>query len=115
MYSRVFIAIDALDECQVSGQCRDNLLSEVFKLQALTGANLLTTSRFIPDIMKEFKKYPSLEIRANDDDVMRFLDGHMLSQLPQPCVRTNPEIQEQIKTKITRAVDGMQVPFKIHA
>src|ERR1700733_2712272 len=33
MYSRVFIVVDALDECQVSNDCRSRFLSEVFNLQ----------------------------------------------------------------------------------
>ena len=42
-YSRTFIVIDALDECGISdGGCRQ-FLSEVFKLQAKTGASLFAT------------------------------------------------------------------------
>jgi predicted ATPase len=54
-YSRVFILIDALDECQVSDGGRRRFLSEVFNLQAKTGVNLFATSRFIPDIKEELK------------------------------------------------------------
>ena len=54
-YSRAFIIIDALDECQVSDGGRRKFLSEIFNLQAKTGANLFATSRFIPEIMKEFE------------------------------------------------------------
>jgi hypothetical protein len=46
-YSRVFLIIDALDKCQVSGDCR-RFLSEIFSLQAKTGASLFATSPFIP-------------------------------------------------------------------
>jgi len=105
MYSRVFIVVDALDECQVSDKCRARLLSEIFNLQAKTGANLFATSRFIQEIIEEFKGCPSLEIRASDGDVMRYLDSHM-SQL-QPCVIKSSDLQEMIKAKITKAVDGM--------
>jgi hypothetical protein len=106
IYSRVFIVMDALDECETSDQCRENLLSEVFKLQTKTGSNLLITSRLIPHIMEQFKENPSLEIRANDKDVIRFLEGHM-SQLSQLCVQNNSKLQELIKYKISKAVDGM--------
>jgi Cdc6-like AAA superfamily ATPase len=41
-YSRVFIVIDALDEYQVSAGGRKTLISEMFKLQVMTGANLLS-------------------------------------------------------------------------
>ena len=37
LYSRVFIIIDALDECQVSHNCQKTFLSELFNLQAKCG------------------------------------------------------------------------------
>jgi hypothetical protein len=45
IYSRVFIIVDALDECQASDGCRARFLTEIFSLQTKTGANLFTTSR----------------------------------------------------------------------
>src|SRR4051794_10623486 len=55
-YTKAFIIIDALDECQVSDEGRGKFLSEIFKLQAKTSANLFATSRFIPDIKAEFER-----------------------------------------------------------
>ena len=104
-YSRTFIIIDALDECATSDGTRGKFLSEIFKLQAKTGASLFATSRFIPDITEEFKGSPSLEIRANDEDVRRYLDGHM-SHL-RPFISRKPDLQEEIKNEIVQAVDGM--------
>ena len=54
-YSKVFIIIDALDECQVSDGSRKRLLSEIFRVQAKTGANVFAISRFIPEIEKELE------------------------------------------------------------
>ena len=56
--------------------------------------------------MKEFEGSVSLEIRASED-VQRYLDGHM-SQLPS-CVSRSSDLQEQIKTEIIKAVDGMYI------
>jgi len=107
MYSRVFIVVDALDECQASDSCRSTFLSEIFSLQAKTGANFFATSRPIPDIEGEFKGCLTREILASDEDVSRYLDGHM-SQLPK-FISSLPELQQEIRTEITRAVEGMQV------
>jgi hypothetical protein len=52
LYSRVFIVIDALDECQASDGCRSRFLEEVFSLQAKFRANVFVTSRFLPEITK---------------------------------------------------------------
>jgi hypothetical protein len=107
MYSRVFIVVDALDECQVSDGCRSRFLSEIFSLQVKCGVNVFATSRFIPEITEKFTGSTSLEIRASDEDVRKYLEGHM-SQLPS-FVSRNVDLQEEVVTKIVQAVDGMYV------
>lgn len=105
IYSRVFIVVDALDECQASSGCRARFLSDIFTLQARTGVNLFATSRHILNIEKEFEGSTLLEIRASEEDVRRYLDGHVL-QLPKFVTRSL-ELQEEIKAAIVKAVDGM--------
>ena len=109
MYSRVFIVVDALDECQTTSACRTEFLSEIFDLQAKLkcGVNFFATSRFIPEITDKFEDSMSLEIQASEQDVRRYVDGH-ISHLPS-FVGRSPDLQEEIKTKIVKAVDGMYV------
>jgi hypothetical protein len=107
LYSRIFIVVDALDECQASNGCRTKLLNELFALQARCGANFFTTSRFIPEIDERFKDSMRLEIRASNQDIQIYLDGH-ISQLPR-CVRRSAELRDEIKAEIIKAVDGMCV------
>jgi hypothetical protein len=102
-YSRVYIVIDALDECSAS--CRTQMLSNLSDLRAKYGINLFATSRFIPEIIEEFKQDPSLEIRADEQDVRGYIDGRIFD-LP-PFVRERPDLLREIKTEIVRAVDGM--------
>jgi hypothetical protein len=106
-YSRVFIIVDALDECQVSDNCRQGFLSSLFNLQTKCGANLFATSRPILSIEKEFEGNSKLEIRASEEDVRRYLEGHM-SHLPGFVARSL-KLQEEVKTNIIKAVDGMYV------
>jgi Cdc6-like AAA superfamily ATPase len=108
-YSRCFILVDALDECQISDGGRKQFLSEIFDLQIQTGVNLFATSRFIPDIEKHFEGSISLEIRASDEDVERYIDGHM-SRLPL-FVSRSPDLQDKVKTEIIMAVDGMHLSY----
>ena len=110
MYSRVFVIVDALDECQVSDNSRSRLLAELSSLQAKTNTNLFATSRPNHYIEREFKGCVSLEISASDEDVRKYLDGHM-SQLPA-FVLKRPDLQEEIKAKITEAVEGMYDPYR---
>ena len=107
LYSRVFIVVDALDECQVTNGCRTKLLSGIFELQARVGANIFSTSRYNPEIVERFKESISLEIRAKDEDVQTYLAGHM-KRLPT-FVLSSPELQNEVKATISKAVDGMCV------
>jgi Cdc6-like AAA superfamily ATPase len=107
VYSRVFIIVDALDECQISDVYWTRFLSELFNLQTKQGINVLVTSRFIPEIIDRFKGTVSLEIRASREDVERYLEGNMEQLLP--FVRRNGQLQEEIKTGISKAIDGMYV------
>lgn len=107
-YSKAFIIVDALDECQVSDGCRKRFLSELFNLQTNCAANIFATSRFVPEITDKFDQGMSLEIRASKDDVKRYLEGHM-GELAS-FVQNNQQLREEIKTGISEAVDGMYVP-----
>ncbi|KAH7187151.1 hypothetical protein DER44DRAFT_816595 [Fusarium oxysporum] len=105
MHSRVFIIVDALDECLASDGCRTRFLSELFNLQTRHGTNIFATSRFIPEIMDRFETSLSIEIRASPDDVARYLEGH-IEQLPS-FVQHDRQLQEEITAGISEAVDGM--------
>jgi Cdc6-like AAA superfamily ATPase len=109
-YSRVFIIVDALDECQISNGCRQKFLSGLVSLQAKCSVNLFVTSRPILSIEKEFKENSKLEVRASEEDVQRYLHEHLF-RLPG-FVAQSHELQEEIKTKIGKAADGMYV-FKL--
>lgn len=65
------------------------------------------TSRRLPEITEIFRGHMLLEIRASESDVRRYVDGH-ISNLPS-FVRCSPDLQEEVKTGIVDAVDGMYV------
>jgi hypothetical protein len=106
-YSRTFIIIDALDECQGRYGNRSRFLSEIFTLQAKLGINLFVTSRFILEITLRFKDCACKEIRASDDDILLFIRDH-ISLLPT-FVSIRPELQREIEKNIVEAADGMYV------
>lgn len=108
-YSRTFFVIDALDECINSDGTRKRLLMEIFKYQSNTTAALFATSRFIPEITSLFQGEMSMEIRAIDHDVQKYLDNH-INRLPN-CVLQNKDLQNTVKAEIVRAVDGMYIVF----
>ncbi|KAK7588493.1 hypothetical protein V3481_007517 [Fusarium oxysporum f. sp. vasinfectum] len=105
LYTKVFIIVDALDECQALDDCRGKLLSEILRYQDRTAVNFFATSRPIPDITKIFQHTLCLEIRATKDDVTLYLEKHIGTL--RPVIETNSRLQEQIKIGISDAVDGM--------
>lgn len=106
-YYRVFLIIDALDECANVGGSRDKFLHELFALQDQNRkvVNLLATSRFIPEILDPFSSFPRIEVRARSEDIERYLEARM----PELCagVLRNRSLQQEIKREIARLVEGM--------
>ncbi|KAN0068953.1 hypothetical protein V8E54_013122 [Elaphomyces granulatus] len=102
-YSRTFIIIDALDECKTN-HIRNELLSEIYKLQEGSDTRLMVTFRpsIVPNPPSSVRE---LEIRAYKEDIEEYLSGRM-SELPS-VVQDNNELQCKIKTRILSLVDGM--------
>jgi hypothetical protein len=105
-YSRIFIVVDALDECH-DDQCRTEFLSRVFDLQRKSGANFFATARSVPNITERFKESASLKICATDNDVREYIHHHM-DRLPS-FVNRRSDLQEKVKAEIAKAVEGMHV------
>ena len=100
-YSKVFIVIDALDECPKDNGTRLNLLKT---LRSLVGTvNLMVTSRDLSSIAREFQGMKRLEIRAHDQDVRRYIEGR-IARAPRQHLKA---LQENIVNKIVENVRGM--------
>ncbi|KAF1966760.1 hypothetical protein BU23DRAFT_661486 [Bimuria novae-zelandiae CBS 107.79] len=104
-YQRVFILIDALDECQPTSHCVRKFLSELFGLQNSRPVNLWATSRPIPEIEEEFTNAEKLKICAHREDVGKYLHSQMDS-LPK-SVRSSPDYQEEITIRILDSIGEM--------
>ncbi|KAJ3536445.1 hypothetical protein NM208_g6710 [Fusarium decemcellulare] len=113
-YTRTFLVVDALDECQTFDGCRDRFLAELLSLREKSSVNIYATSRFIPDITREFDNIQckSLEIRATPEDVRNYLQNH-INELPS-FVRRSRALQEEVIKAILDAVDGMFLLAQLH-
>ncbi|SPJ73909.1 related to ankyrin [Fusarium torulosum] len=112
LYQRIYVIIDALDECRASNSCRGAFLSQLFDLQAHCGINIFVTSRYLPEITERFDRALSLDIHATEDDVRKYLEGHM-GEL-RSFVQENQQLQEEIKAGISEAIDGMFLLARIY-
>jgi Cdc6-like AAA superfamily ATPase len=103
-YSRIFIAIDALDECENSN-C-NKLLTEVCALQASVNvsANIIATSRINNAIDKFFVGCQSLEIYAADNDIREYASTQ-INLLEDDLLDT--KIREKIQSAVVEAAEGM--------
>jgi len=101
-YTTIYIVVDALDECADGDHDRSRLVDKLHELQARIDVRLLFTSRFISEITQNFQSETTLEVRANEEDVRRFVAGQM-SRLP----KYGEQLKRVIQDKITEAVDGM--------
>jgi hypothetical protein len=116
LYSRVFFIIDALDEFYVSNnEEQKRLLSEIFGLQKQAQINLFATSRFISEIISQFERCSSKEIRAQNDDILSYVNGR-IPRLLKSRISNYPDyahLQSTIGRDIVKAADGMYVDFSV--
>lgn len=103
-YGRVFIVVDALDECRESNNCRIRFIEALFDLQKC-GANILATSRPLTDITGRFDKSTWLEIRASDHDIRTYVNGQILHGRSKILLKMRAEASKGI----AKAADGMYV------
>ncbi|KAM5374731.1 hypothetical protein ACJZ2D_006375 [Fusarium nematophilum] len=100
LFSKAFIFVDAIDECQAA----DELLYELEYIAGEPGTKLFITSRFVPAIQKRLigPLRQEIEIRANFNDVVRCVDARLAE-----ADHLSPQLQSEIKTRVLTHFDGM--------
>ncbi|CAI7620936.1 unnamed protein product [Penicillium pancosmium] len=106
MYSRVIILVDALDEYQAN-EDRGRFLKDVFHLRSHTETtcSIFATSRYNQLIEELFEKAPRRIIRAQEEDVRKYLDMRIKGF--QSKTLNDISLEEEVKVKITGAADGI--------
>jgi Cdc6-like AAA superfamily ATPase len=105
LFSKVFLVVDALDECTNRDGERTSLINQLWDIQEEPNVNVLVTSRFIPDIEQKYISASKLEIRASDHDIKCFVASQILS-LPN-CIQNDYALKTDVQTRITERSDGM--------
>ena len=105
--ARVYIIVDAVDECSDQDGTRSRLLAKLRDLQREADVHLMATSRHIPDIENKFQLVPWLEVRASKADVKQYVEGH-IHRLPR-CIGRDDKLRTLVEDTIVEAVDGMLV------
>ena len=107
-FDKVFVVIDALDECPEVDQTRKSFMAEVRSL--LPEIKLMVTSRNIPSIATMFKHDTRLEIRAQDQDIKLFVE----SQIEQrdgmvDLLEGHDDVRSSIISAVLKKTHGMLV------
>lgn len=108
-WDKVFLVVDAIDECSSSNSTRQAFLADLDTIQANSKLRIMITGRPNPDVVEvmRFKKSTFLEIRARDEDVETYITDRLRKS--DGLARQPEMLQQKIKTKVTQAVDGMLV------
>lgn len=104
--SKVFIVIDALNECPEGNGTRDSFVAEIRKFQPII--YLLVTSRHISTIEREFEKAAWVEIHATNKDIGRYIKSRIKGdrQLIRH-IQKEPALQSTIINTIIEKTKGM--------
>ena len=99
MFSRVFVVVDALDECLDNN--RFLLLNALRSLWS--NVNLMITSRDLLSIAQLLPGTRRMDIRATDSDVRRYVEGR-IARAPRRHLKA---LREIIVDKVAENVKGM--------
>ncbi|KAJ6599931.1 hypothetical protein DFH09DRAFT_1504269, partial [Mycena vulgaris] len=101
---KVHIIVDAVDEYLENW--RRSLLMSLAGMEHTINVMITSRPHITPDA--SFPNLEALEIRANEDDVRKYIDAHIhTSTRLSKHVQTRPALRDQIHRKIVVAMDGM--------
>jgi hypothetical protein len=108
-YSRLFIVVDALDEC-FPEQVQEDLLEKLRSLTITSPAKLMVTSRYIPSIESAICADIKLDIIANNNDIKSFVEARISkNSMLKRLVTKVPSIEEKVVGTVVEKAQGMYV------
>jgi hypothetical protein len=102
-FDRVFLIVDALDECTDRFE-RRLLLTALDALQSDKVRIMVTSRPNLEDIQEHLRNRSCIEIAASDADVQKFLISKLRSVLGRSLT---PELEEQVAQEIGTRAAGM--------
>lgn len=103
-YSKVYLVVDALDECLEEE--RNDLLEALAML--VPSANLVLTSRPHINLDPFLGEIQILEVRATEGDIRHYVEKQILkSRKLSKHIHSRPELQKEIQSKIISNAQGM--------
>jgi hypothetical protein len=109
LFPKVFIVIDALDECRESDGIKQSIVDAVLSIRS-QDVYVMITSRKTDEIENMCKAWPRVEIRAEDQlqDIRKYINGHihggLLGVVEDPDY---PEMREKVISAILESSKGV--------
>ncbi|KAJ7435640.1 hypothetical protein FB451DRAFT_1109266, partial [Mycena latifolia] len=110
-YTKVFFVIDALDEYP------ENYRHHFLKYLVTLGpkVNIMMTSRPHINLDSQFPNLKTIEIRATEDDIHKYVDAQIQNSARlSKHIHTRPELCSEIQAKIGENAKGMFLLAKLH-
>ena len=103
-FDRVFLVIDALDEC--NPERRRAVLEALKRLYEVQSISIFVTSRPYPgDVQKAFEPFPKIDIEARDPDIRKYVRREIDSN--HNLDDTDEELKEEIVVKMSQKARRM--------
>ena len=103
--SRVFVVVDALDECSV--KYRKRFLQSLSTLQSSRSMSVLLTSRSYDDYVNElFGSCPRIKIQARDSDLRNYISNEIEEHYGQDII---DQLRETIVERVVQSAHNMYV------
>ena len=108
--SEVFVLVDAMDECSVNNDTREELLTTLQSLLEMPNVRLMVTSRPVASIEAHLQGMAYLEIRAADEDIRKYVEDRIPKERRLiPYVRGDDAFRVSIIDTIIAKAQGMYV------
>ncbi|KAJ7576529.1 ankyrin repeat-containing domain protein [Mycena floridula] len=112
-YSRVYLVVDALDECPIG--IRDNFISTIRSLTESGHLNVLITSRDISTIAQEFLNETRINVRAHDEDILSYISYRIEHEKRlKTIVKEDAVLKKDIVTQVIEKAAGMFLLVRLH-
>jgi len=115
-FKRVFIVIDALDECAETNGTRDALIKVLTELQKQNSTvQVLITSRPKQTAIDRFQYAKPIEFKANDLDIRKYLESRIHAEpRVNRHVRADPPLEKKVIDTITTKCQDMFLLARLH-
>ncbi|KAJ7125963.1 hypothetical protein C8R44DRAFT_617862, partial [Mycena epipterygia] len=112
LYSRVYLVVDALDECLEDW---DNFIGEIRSLMNIGCLQVLITSRDISAIGEQFTDDPRIDVLAHEEDICSYIVQRIRTEKRlKSLLNGDISLEQEIIAKVTEKAAGMFLLVRLH-